>query len=169
MRHICEKAIECNKNVLLCYIDLENAFNKIPWNMLWKALKRKNIPKSLIARIKIPCHNRRNDVHTSKICSNEFTIHEVWQGYIHVLLFLIFQWMMLQKPASMQVLTLLSRILIYLAVVKVDQKSLSQRHGLTGSIESNTKKLYLFIWWNFGWLHCRITFNKLAKLRQWMV
>lgn len=48
LRQITEKTIKYDSELHLAFIDLEKAFDKIPWNLLWSVLEKKNVNKTLI-------------------------------------------------------------------------------------------------------------------------
>jgi hypothetical protein len=41
LRQVIEKVIAYDRELCLCFIDTEKAFDRIPWQELWKVLKEK--------------------------------------------------------------------------------------------------------------------------------
>jgi Reverse transcriptase (RNA-dependent DNA polymerase) len=52
IRQLMERHWEQNKDIHMIFIDLENAYDKIPRNIMWWALKRKLVPTKYVILIK---------------------------------------------------------------------------------------------------------------------
>jgi Reverse transcriptase (RNA-dependent DNA polymerase) len=52
IRQLMERHREQNKDLDMIFIDLEKAYNKIPRNIMWWALKRKLVPTKYVTLIK---------------------------------------------------------------------------------------------------------------------
>jgi hypothetical protein len=80
---ISEKVTEYDSEVHICYLDLEKAFDKVPWREIWHILKKRNVEGSLVAAIRSYYRTCRNQIRTANIVSVEFrTIAGVRQGDI---------------------------------------------------------------------------------------
>lgn len=67
LRQINEKAIATNKQVHICYIDLEKAFDKVEREDVWRCLEKRGVEKDLIHAIKALYHCCRSYVR----CNNQ--------------------------------------------------------------------------------------------------
>uniref|UniRef100_A0A146KQ35 RNA-directed DNA polymerase from mobile element jockey n=1 Tax=Lygus hesperus TaxID=30085 RepID=A0A146KQ35_LYGHE len=72
MRQIMEKAMEYGREVHACFIDIEKAFDRLPWPEIWLCLDQLNVPKKLTTRIKSFYSTCRNVVRTGNASSSEF-------------------------------------------------------------------------------------------------
>ncbi|KAI5754287.1 hypothetical protein M8J77_007444 [Diaphorina citri] len=92
LRQISEKAIQLDSQLHCAFIDLEKAFDKAPWHVLWDILDRKRVQPDLVQAIKSFYKSCRNQVRTCGALSKEFeTYCGVRQGdiispYLFVLL-----------------------------------------------------------------------------------
>jgi hypothetical protein len=51
LRQVIEKVIAYDREFCLCFIDLEKAFDRIPWQELWMLLKENDVNKGLVEAI----------------------------------------------------------------------------------------------------------------------
>jgi hypothetical protein len=72
MRQLGEKGTEYDKQINLCFIDIEKAFYHIPRSIIREVLNKKNVPVALINRIRSPYTHCRNFVRTGNTSSNYF-------------------------------------------------------------------------------------------------
>ena len=72
LRQISEKIIEFGKEAHLCFIDIQKAFDIVPWNKVSLALRRKDVTRELTARIESLYKNSWNYVRTGNCKSNIF-------------------------------------------------------------------------------------------------
>ena len=91
IRQISEKTLRYNKEVHICFVDLQKAFDSISRKELWKALKEYNVDRELIAAIRSFYHNPESEVQIAGKTSSKFKIKTgVRQGCIlSPLLFII--------------------------------------------------------------------------------
>ncbi|KAI5747504.1 hypothetical protein M8J77_015356 [Diaphorina citri] len=83
LRQITEKTIKFDSELHISFIDLEKAFDKVPWNLLWSILEKKNVNRRLVLGIKSFYRSCRNQVRTCGSTSTEFkTTCGVRQGDI---------------------------------------------------------------------------------------
>jgi hypothetical protein len=83
LRQEIEKVIAYGRELCLCFIDLEKAFDRIPWQELWKVLKENNVNKGLVETIQSFYKKCRCYVRTGNNKSEEFIVTaEVKQGDI---------------------------------------------------------------------------------------
>lgn len=92
MRMLSEKMPEKDKEFHAGYIDLSQAFDKVPRHEIWKSLKNLNVREHLIQAIKSLYNNCRNYVRTANRSSAEFeTKQGVRQGdNLSPLLFIVY-------------------------------------------------------------------------------
>ena len=63
------------------FIDLEKAYDKIPWNVMWWALEKHKVPAKYITLIKDMYDNVVTSVRTSDVDTGDFPIKiELHQG-----------------------------------------------------------------------------------------
>jgi hypothetical protein len=74
LRQVIEKVIAYDRELCLCFIDLEKAFDRIFWKELWKVLKQNNVNKGLMEAIQIFYKKCRCYVRTSNNKSEEFIV-----------------------------------------------------------------------------------------------
>jgi hypothetical protein len=72
LRQISEKVIEYDSEVHICYLDLEKAFNRVPWREIWSVLKERNVEGSVMAAIRSYYRTCRNQIRTANTMSEEF-------------------------------------------------------------------------------------------------
>ncbi|MFA0954718.1 RNA-directed DNA polymerase, partial [Klebsiella pneumoniae] len=83
VRQIAERTIEYGKDAHMCFIDIEKAFDWVPWQSIWKALDSFQVPKELATRIKSFYKICRNEVRTGHSTSSQFLTNSgVRQGDI---------------------------------------------------------------------------------------
>lgn len=74
LRQAVEKVITYNRELCLCFIDLEKAFDRVPWHEIWKVLKKNNVKPELIKAIQSFYKVCRCYVRTGNNKSEEFRI-----------------------------------------------------------------------------------------------
>ncbi|XP_068082743.1 LINE-1 retrotransposable element ORF2 protein [Anabrus simplex] len=86
------KLLEKNKTLHAAFIDLKQAFDRVPRSKLWKVLKEYGVSKSLCSSIMSLYKNCRNYVRTGNVRSAEFTTRQgVRQGCsLSPLLFIVY-------------------------------------------------------------------------------
>lgn len=81
IRQIIEKYRARNKEVFMCYIDLEKAFDRVNRKMIWKTLEKLGIGEELKEAVRSIYHKNQNYVRTRNMTSEIFTTNEgVRQG-----------------------------------------------------------------------------------------
>lgn len=81
IRQLIEKTLQYNSKLLLCFVDLEKAFDTAPRDKIWEVLERRNVGIKLIQAIKSIYTCTRNSVRTHNESSSEFvTRNGVRQG-----------------------------------------------------------------------------------------
>lgn len=91
IRNVIEKSLPYNKEVYICFVDLEKAFDKVSRQKLWEVLERNSIPNSLINAIKSLYRKTENIVRKDNQETGKFrTTKGVRQGgNLSPLLFII--------------------------------------------------------------------------------
>ena len=51
LRTIQEEYLAKQKNLYMCFVDLEKAFDKAPWNVVEWAMSKKGIPEALVGTV----------------------------------------------------------------------------------------------------------------------
>lgn len=51
IRQLCEKYRQVHKNLHIVFVDLENAYDRVPREVLWWDLKEKKVPAKYVALI----------------------------------------------------------------------------------------------------------------------
>jgi hypothetical protein len=74
LRQVIEKVTAYDRELCLCFIDLEKAFGRIPWKELWKVLKENNMNKGLMEAIQSFYKKCRCYVRTRNNKSEEFIV-----------------------------------------------------------------------------------------------
>ena len=83
VRQIIEKAIKQGKDIRLCFIDFEKAFDKVKRVVIWKCMERRGIDNKLIQAVKSYYKKTRNYTQTNNEESKESeTIQGVRQGCV---------------------------------------------------------------------------------------
>lgn len=92
IRNLTEKFLAYNKNMYLCFIDLEKAFDKVPRNLIWKALRNLTVSSNLIEAVKALYRGSTSKIRTHNQETEKFkTTQGVIQGgVLSPLLFIIF-------------------------------------------------------------------------------
>jgi hypothetical protein len=91
IRQLAEKGIEYGKQIQLCFVDIEKAFNHVRRFIISEVLKKKNVPAAFIDHIRSLYTHCRNFVRTGNASCNYFwTDAGVCQGDIlSLLLFML--------------------------------------------------------------------------------
>ena len=74
VRQLMERYREHKKDLHMVFIDLENAYDKIPWNVMWWALEKHKVSTKYITLIKDMYNNVVTSVRTSDVDTNDFPI-----------------------------------------------------------------------------------------------
>lgn len=72
IRQACEKLINKNRDIHVCFIDLEKAFDRIRREDIWTTLEKRGIDKETIEVVRALYKNNRNIVRTNNEESKEF-------------------------------------------------------------------------------------------------
>lgn len=74
LRQVIEKTIEYDRDLYLCFIDLEKAFDRVPWQELWRVLKKREVSPELLKAIQSFYKVSRCYVRTGNNSSEEFRV-----------------------------------------------------------------------------------------------
>ena len=74
VRQLMERYREHKKDLHMVFIDLEKAYDKIPWNVMWWALEKHKVPAKYITLIKDMYNNVVTSVRTSDGDTDDFPI-----------------------------------------------------------------------------------------------
>ena len=74
LRHIQEKYIGNNRNLYFAFVDLEKAFDRVPRNVLWWALRKAGIPEWIVCVVQIMYQNARSCVRINNLYSDVFIV-----------------------------------------------------------------------------------------------
>ena len=72
VRQLMERYREQKKDLHMVFIDLEKAYDKIPWNVMWSALEKHKVPTKYITLTKDMYDNVVTSVQTSDGDSDEW-------------------------------------------------------------------------------------------------
>ena len=83
----CEKdarRVSCErKKLCMCFVDLINAFDRVPWKVLEWALRKKGIPEVLVISVMSLCEGENISVRVDSKLSEEFVVKvEMLQGSV---------------------------------------------------------------------------------------
>ena len=91
VRHLQEKYLAVNKRLYMAFVDLEKAFDRVPRNVIWWALRKLGVEEWIVCLVQEMYANARCRVRVGKGFSKEFEMKvEVHQGSVlSPLLFII--------------------------------------------------------------------------------
>ena len=73
-RIVIKKYREKQKKLHAAFLDLEKAFDKVPYGVIWWALRKHRVPEEYVQWIKLIYHNASSHVQTAAGQSKEFQI-----------------------------------------------------------------------------------------------
>ena len=91
VRQLYEKYLAANKRLYMAFVDLEKAFDRVPWKVIWWALRKLGVEEWIVRLVQGMYANERSRVCVSEGYSEEFEVKVgVHQGSVlSLLLFII--------------------------------------------------------------------------------
>lgn len=81
LRRMIEKHIEKDKTILMAFLDIEKAYDSVPRDKIWECLRQRNVPESLIRKVKMLYEDCQSCVQVGTTASSWFqTKRGVQQG-----------------------------------------------------------------------------------------
>ena len=81
MRQLQEKYMEKKKDLWMAFVDLEKAFDRVPSEVLWWALRKMNVPEQVLEVIKAMYRHAKTAVRMQNGIGEEFEVKVgVYQG-----------------------------------------------------------------------------------------
>ena len=74
VRQLQEKYMEKKKDLWMAFVDLEKAFDRVPREVLWWALRKMNVPEQLLEVIKAMYNHAKTAVRTQNGIREEFEV-----------------------------------------------------------------------------------------------
>ena len=90
VRQLQEKYLAANKRLYMAFVDLEKAFDWVPWKVIWWALRKLGVEEWIVRLVQGMYANAQSHVHAGEGYSEEFEVKVGHQGLgFSTLLFII--------------------------------------------------------------------------------
>ena len=74
VRQLQEKYLAANKRLYMAFVDLEKAFDRVPWKVIWWVLRKLGVEESIVQLVQGMYANVQSRVHVSEGYSEEFEV-----------------------------------------------------------------------------------------------
>ena len=74
VRQLQEKYLAANKRLYMAFVDLEKAFDRVPWKVIWWALRKLGVEEWIVRLVHGLYANARSHVHIGEGYSEEFEV-----------------------------------------------------------------------------------------------
>ena len=74
VRQLQEKYLAANKRLNMAFIDLEKAFDRVPWKVMWWTLRKLDVEEWIVRLVQGMCANARSHVCVGEEYSEEFEV-----------------------------------------------------------------------------------------------
>ena len=74
VRQLQEKYLAVNKRLYMAFVDLEKAFDPVPWKVIWRALRKLGVEEWIVRLVQVMYANARSRVRVGEDFSKEFEL-----------------------------------------------------------------------------------------------